>query len=189
MEGCAVGWFMIITLREIPLSRSQFGRRSSGEGINLFLYSSLPLMFPTHNPYYWANNWTRKIVQNSGKGWSTLKKNDSSLWGWQGWKGNGGRDEGMSKFARSSKNCEKLDKSQFLLKLIKSSVTGRTRVPSKNCDFTKNCEKLEKSQFFLLRANLDISACMGTLHPRPIKTGCTMVRNILQGKKVNQIYF
>ena len=63
--------------------------------------------------------------------------------------------DNMSKFARSSKNCEKLEKSQFLLKLIKSSVTGGTRVSSKNCDFcnfcdsSKNCEKLEKSQFLL----------------------------------------
>ena len=61
----------------------------------------------------------------------------------------------MSKFARSSKTCEKLEKSQFLLKLIKSSVRGGRRVPSKNCnfcnfcDFSKNCEKLEKSQFLL----------------------------------------
>ena len=38
---------------------------------------------------------------------------------------------------------------QFLLKLIKSSVTGGTKVYSKNCDFCKNCEKLEKSQFLL----------------------------------------
>ena len=108
----------------------------------------------------------------------------------------------MSKFARSRKNCEKLDKSQFLLKLltssgkggtrvsskncdffkycekseksqfllklIKSSFTGCTRVPSKNCDFTNFSQYLDKLQFFLLRANLDISACMGTLHPRPI---------------------
>ena len=40
----------------------------------------------------------------------------------------------MSKFARSSKTCEKLEKSQFLLKLIKSSVRGGRRVPSKNCN-------------------------------------------------------
>ena len=70
----------------------------------------------------------------------------------------------MSKFARSGKNCEKLEKSQFLLKLITSSVRGDTRVPRKNydfcnfCYFSKNCAKLEKSQFLLLRANLDISA-------------------------------
>ena len=58
----------------------------------------------------------------------------------------------MSKFARSSKTCEKLEKSQFLLKLIKSSVRGGRRVPSKNCNFcnfSKNCKKLEKSQFLL----------------------------------------
>ena len=61
----------------------------------------------------------------------------------------------MSKFARSSKNCEKLEKSQFLLKFIKTSVRGGRRVPSKNCnfcnfrDFSKNCEKLETSQFLL----------------------------------------
>ena len=40
--------------------------------------------------------------------------------------------DNMSKFARSSKNCEKLEKSQFLLKLIKSSVTGGT---SQRVDF------------------------------------------------------
>ena len=51
-----------------------------------------------------------------------------------------------------SKNCEKLEKLQFLLKLIKSSVTGGTRVSSKNCDFcnfSKNCKKLKKLQFLL----------------------------------------
>ena len=48
-----------------------------------------------------------------------------------------------------SENCEKLEKSQFLLKLTKSSIRGGRRVPSKNCDFSKNYEKLEKSQFLL----------------------------------------
>ena len=52
-------------------------------------------------------------------------------------------------FCNFSKNCKKLEKSQFLLKLIKSSVTGGTRVSSKNYDFCKNCEKLEKLQFLL----------------------------------------
>ena len=59
----------------------------------------------------------------------------------------------MSKFARSSKNCEKMEKSPFWLKLIKSSVRGDKRVPSKDscdfCDFSKDCEKLEKPQFLL----------------------------------------
>ena len=58
----------------------------------------------------------------------------------------------MSKFARSSKNCKKLEKSQNLLKLLKSRIKGGRRVPSKNCDFfifSKNCKKLEKSQFLL----------------------------------------
>ena len=41
----------------------------------------------------------------------------------------------MSKFTRSSKNCEKLEKSQFLPKLLNSSRKGNRRVPSKNCDF------------------------------------------------------
>ena len=56
----------------------------------------------------------------------------------------------MSKFARSSKNCEKLEKSQFLLKFIKTSVRGGGRVPSKNyhfcsfCDFTKNLRKIRE---------------------------------------------
>ena len=51
----------------------------------------------------------------------------------------------MSKFARTSKNYEKLEKSQFLLKLLNSSGKGGTRVPSKNCnfcDFSKNCLNL-----------------------------------------------
>ena len=54
-----------------------------------------------------------------------------------------------------SENCEKLEKSQFLLKLTKSSIRGGRRVPSKNCDFcnfcdfSKNYEKLKKSQFLL----------------------------------------
>ena len=44
-------------------------------------------------------------------------------------------------FCDFSKTCEKLEKSQFLPKLIKSSVRVGTRVPSKNCDFSKNYEK------------------------------------------------
>ena len=55
-------------------------------------------------------------------------------------------------FCNFSKSFEKMEKSQFSLKLIKSSVTGGIRVSSKNCDFcdfSKNCEKLEKSQFLL----------------------------------------
>ena len=53
-----------------------------------------------------------------------------------------------------SKNCEKLEKSQFLLKLIKSSVTGGRRVSSKNCDFcnfydfSKNCKKMGEIAVF-----------------------------------------
>ena len=43
----------------------------------------------------------------------------------------------------------KLEKSQFLLTLTKSSVRGGRRASSKNCDFSQNCEKLEKSQFLL----------------------------------------
>ena len=60
-----------------------------------------------------------------------------------------------SKNCDFSKHCEKLEKSQFLLKLTKSRVRGDKRVPSKNCnfcdfcDFSKNYEKLEKSQFLL----------------------------------------
>ena len=58
-------------------------------------------------------------------------------------------------FCDSSKNYEKLEKSQFLLRLIKSSGTGGRRVSSKNCNFcifcnfSKNCEKLEKLLFLL----------------------------------------
>ena len=58
-----------------------------------------------------------------------------------------------SKNCDFSKNCEKLEKSQFLLKLIKSSGTGGKRVSSKNCDFSKNCEKLEKSQLLVKLIN------------------------------------
>ena len=63
----------------------------------------------------------------------------------------------MSKFARSSKNCEKLEKLQFLLKLLNSSGKGGRRAPSKNCDFynscdfSKNYEILEKSISQFLR--------------------------------------
>ena len=45
----------------------------------------------------------------------------------------------MSKFAGSSKNCEKLEKLQFLLKLLNSSGKGGRRVPSKNCDLCEEC--------------------------------------------------
>ena len=51
-------------------------------------------------------------------------------------------------FAISPKIAKKLEKSQFLLKLLNSRVKGGRRVPSKNCDFSKSCEKLEKSQYF-----------------------------------------
>ena len=66
-------------------------------------------------------------------------------------KSTGGRRV-SNKNCNFSKNCEKLEKLQFLLKLIMTSVRGGTRVPSKNCDFcnfSKNCKKLEKSQFLL----------------------------------------
>ena len=66
----------------------------------------------------------------------------------------------MSKFARRSINCEKLEKSQFLLKLLNSvcKLKGGRRVPSKNCVFcdcsmVKNWEKLAKMQFFLKLLN------------------------------------
>ena len=57
-------------------------------------------------------------------------------------------------FFNFSKNCEKLEKSLFLLKLIKSSVTGGRRVSSKNCDlcnfydFSKNCKKMGEIAVF-----------------------------------------
>ena len=57
-------------------------------------------------------------------------------------------------FCDSSKNCEKLEKSQFLLRLIKSSGTGGRRVSSKNCDFcnfcdfSKNCKKMGEIAVF-----------------------------------------
>ena len=62
----------------------------------------------------------------------------------------------MSKFSRSSKNCGKFLKSQFLLKLLNSSGNRCRKVPSKNCDFcnfTKNCEKFLKWQFLLKLLN------------------------------------
>ena len=87
----------------------------------------------------------------------------------------------MSKFARSSKTCEKLEKSQFLLKLINTSVRRGRRVPSKNCDFckfcdfSKNCEKLDKSHFLLkLRQVLEeVEGC-------PAKTAISEVSAISQ---------
>ena len=51
--------------------------------------------------------------------------------------------------AISPKIEKKLEKSQFLLRLIKSIGTGGRRVSSKNCNFSKNCEKLVKSQILL----------------------------------------
>ena len=65
----------------------------------------------------------------------------------------------MSKLACNSKHCEKMEKSQFLLKILNSRVKRGRRVPSKNCDFcnfcdfSKNCENLEKSQFLLKLLN------------------------------------
>ena len=41
----------------------------------------------------------------------------------------------MSKFACSSKNCEKLEKSKFLLKLIETNLRRGRRVPSKHHDY------------------------------------------------------
>ena len=87
----------------------------------------------------------------------------------------------MSKFARSSKTCEKLEKSQFLLKLINTSVGRGRRVPSKNCDFckfcdfSKTCEKLDKSHFLLkLRQVLEeVEGC-------PAKTAISEVSAISQ---------
>ena len=87
----------------------------------------------------------------------------------------------MSKFACSSKTCEKLEKSQFLLKLINTSVRRGRRVPSKNCDFckfcdfSKNCEKLDKSHFLLkLRQVLEeVEGC-------PAKTAISEVSAISQ---------
>ena len=53
-------------------------------------------------------------------------------------------------FGDFSKNCQKLEKSQFLLKLIMPSVRGDRRVPIKNCNFyyfSKNCEIFELVMF------------------------------------------
>jgi len=56
--------------------------------------------------------------------------------------------EGYSaKTAISPKIAKKLDKSQFLLKLITPTVRGGRRVPSKNCDFSKNCKIFELVMF------------------------------------------
>ena len=60
-----------------------------------------------------------------------------------------------------AKIAKKLEKSQFLLKLLNSSGKGGTRVSSKKCDFcnfcdfSRYCEKLEKSQFLrkLIKTN------------------------------------
>ena len=45
-------------------------------------------------------------------------------------------------FCDFSKNCEKLEELQYLLKLLNSSCKGGRRLPSKNCDFSKNCKKI-----------------------------------------------
>ena len=50
-----------------------------------------------------------------------------------------------SKNCDFSKNCEKLEKSQFLLKLIKSTVTGGRKVPRKNLDFSKKLRKIRNN--------------------------------------------
>ena len=87
--------------------------------------------------------------------------NSSLLWRCYGqctshWQGKApGLRQDMSKFARSSKNCEKLEKLQSLRQLLTSSGKGGRRPPSENCDgcnfcdFSKTCEELEKSQFLL----------------------------------------
>ena len=40
--------------------------------------------------------------------------------------------------------CQKMEKSQNLLKLITSSVRGGRRGPNKICAFSKNCKKFSK---------------------------------------------
>ena len=84
-------------------------------------------------------------------------------------------------FCNFSKNCKKLEKSQFLVKLLNSSGKGGRKVPSKNCDLCNFCDYYHdkeltrkivtdlrffttheiKSQFLLLRGNLDISGETG----------------------------
>ena len=50
----------------------------------------------------------------------------------------------FSNFCDFSKNCEKLEKSQFLLKLTKSSVRGGRRVSSHCLQFLRFLQKLRK---------------------------------------------
>ena len=50
-------------------------------------------------------------------------------------------------FCDFSKNCEKLEKSHFLLKLTKSSVRGGRRMHSKNCDLFKNSKNWRTACF------------------------------------------
>ena len=58
-----------------------------------------------------------------------------------------------SKNCDFSQNCKKLEKSQLLLKLIKSNVGGGRRVSSKHCDFSKNCEKFGEVAVFARRVS------------------------------------
>ena len=89
--------------------------------------------------------------------------------------------------AISPKIAKKLEKSQFLLALIKSSVTGGRRVSSKNCDFcnfSKNCEKLEKSLFLL-----KLSQVLQQVEGCPAKTATSAISTIFSKncKKMGEI--
>ena len=57
------------------------------------------------------------------------------------------RKLGMSKFTRSSKNCEKLEKSQNLLKLVNSSGKGDRRLPAKTAISPKIAKIGESAEF------------------------------------------
>ena len=87
----------------------------------------------------------------------------------------------MSKFARSSKNCEKLEKSPFFQKILNSSGKGGRRVSSKNCDscnfcdFSKYCEILEKSQFLLKLIKSSVTG--GTRVPRKTAISPRIAKN------------
>ena len=93
----------------------------------------------------------------------------------------------LSKNCDFSKNCEKLEKLQFLLRLIKSSGIGGRRVSSKNCDFcnfSKNCEKLEKSLFLL-----KLSQVLQEVEGCPAKTVTSAISTIFSKncKKMGEI--
>ena len=111
-------------------------------------------------------------------------------------------------FCNFSKKCEKLEKSQFLVKFLNWSGKGGRKVPRKNCGFcnfcdyyhdkelrkiatnVKNCQSCDFSlhtkilQFLLLRANLDISETCGSVSSTFIK----LDQKVFQGHTIIYVW-